>query len=362
MPTRASTETTENTWTSKASLPDGVSIVKAAVVNGKIFAMTGSSNYEYDPAADNWTAKSPMPTPRTPTFGIAVYQNKIYVMGGQDSTLYTRGYYFLSTNEVYDPLTDTWETKAPMPTSREGVEANVVNGKIYVIGGKTYASDDSHHSNDTNVNEVYDTATDAWSTKQPAPIAVERYASTVVDDKIYIMGGTSDQINDNSLQWVSNQIYDVENDTWSLGASLPNYTYNAAAGATTGLMAPRKIYVMGGGFTTTSNTVLVYDLTLDNWSFGAPMSINRSCLAVAVVNDIIYAIGGTLNYQGTFPVGDFPLTNVVEQYIPFGYGTIPPVVTREPEPFPTTLVITTSGASAAIIGISLLVYFKKRKH
>ena len=325
-PKRAAAVTTENTWTSKASLPDGVSIVKVAVVNGKIYVMTGSTNYEYDPATDNWTTKAPMPTPRTPSFGVAVYQNKIYVMGGQDSTLYTRGYYFLSTNEVYDPLTDTWETKAPMPTSRDGAEANVVNGKIYVISGKTYASDDSHHSNDTNVNEVYDPATDAWTTKQPAPIAVERYASTVVDNKIYIMGGTSDQINDNSLQWVSNQIYDVENDTWSLGASLPTYTYNAAAGATTGLMAPKKIYVMGGGFTTTSNTVLVYDLTLDNWSFGAPMPINRSCLAVAVVNDVMYAMGGTLNYQGTFPVGSFPLTNVVEQYIPFGYGTVLPAV------------------------------------
>jgi LPXTG-motif cell wall-anchored protein len=31
-------------------------------------------------------------------------------------------------------------------------------------------------------------------------------------------------------------------------------------------------------------------------------------------------------------------------------------------PFPTTLVITASGASLAVIGIGLLVYFKKRKH
>jgi hypothetical protein len=32
------------------------------------------------------------------------------------------------------------------------------------------------------------------------------------------------------------------------------------------------------------------------------------------------------------------------------------------EPFPTTLVITASGASLAVVGVGLLVYFKKRKH
>jgi len=32
------------------------------------------------------------------------------------------------------------------------------------------------------------------------------------------------------------------------------------------------------------------------------------------------------------------------------------------EPFPTVLVITASGASLAIVGVGLLVYFKKRQH
>jgi LPXTG-motif cell wall-anchored protein len=32
------------------------------------------------------------------------------------------------------------------------------------------------------------------------------------------------------------------------------------------------------------------------------------------------------------------------------------------DPFPTTLVAVVSGASVAIIGIGLLVYFKKRNH
>jgi hypothetical protein len=42
--------------------------------------------------------------------------------------------------------------------------------------------------------------------------------------------------------------------------------------------------------------------------------------------------------------------------------TIDFTLTKEAEPFPTALVATAFGASAAIIGIGLLVYFKKRKH
>jgi hypothetical protein len=38
------------------------------------------------------------------------------------------------------------------------------------------------------------------------------------------------------------------------------------------------------------------------------------------------------------------------------------VYTLKPEPFPTSLVATASGFSAAVIGLGLLVYFKKRKH
>jgi N-acetylneuraminic acid mutarotase len=41
----------------------------------------------------------------------------------------------LSTVEAYDPATDTWTTKAPMPTARQGLAAAVVNGSLYAIGG-----------------------------------------------------------------------------------------------------------------------------------------------------------------------------------------------------------------------------------
>jgi N-acetylneuraminic acid mutarotase len=352
----------ENIWTTKASMPEAISGVKAAVVNGKIYVLGDWINYEYDPATDNWTAKKPMPTPRTGSFGVAACENKIYVMGGQDENLSSRGYYFLSINEVYDTQTDSWENKKPMPTNREYFDLNVINGKIYAIGGHSYASDNRYPSDYSGVNEVYDPATDSWETKHPAPLAIARYASAVVNNEIYVMGGTS-QIYNDSMKWVSNQIYNVETDTWRLGASLPTPAIYSSAVATTGAMAPKRIYVMGGGFTEVNNAVNIYDPAVDNWTAGSPMPTSRSSLATGVVNDIIYAIGGSRGWEG----GEWPFsghavgaTNVVEQYIPFGYGTIQQE--SETEPFPTMLVVTASGASAIAIGAGLLVYFKKHKH
>ena len=182
---------------------------------------------------------------------------------------------------------------------------------------------------DTPVNEVYDPVTDSWSTLQPAPITQRDYASAVVDNKIYILGGPNG-LNTTSITR-SNMIYDVETDTWFFGELLPTETYFAAAGATTGVMAPKRIYVVGGGLTKPMDTVLVYDPTLDNWTFGAPIPTNRTYLAVAVVNDTLYAIGGCLSWQGgVWPYsGSASATDVVEAYTPFGYGIVPSIVSPE---------------------------------
>ena len=53
---------------------------------------------------------------------------KIYAIGGWANSP-------LSTVEAYDPVTDTWERKADVPTIIHKHATSVVNGKIYVIGG-----------------------------------------------------------------------------------------------------------------------------------------------------------------------------------------------------------------------------------
>ena len=85
----------------------------------------------------------------------------------------------LSTVEEYDPETDTWTRKADMPTPRNVHAASVVNGKIYVIGG----------SPDASRVEEYDPKTDTWTRKANLPTPRGTLSCSVVNGYIYAIGG-----------------------------------------------------------------------------------------------------------------------------------------------------------------------------
>jgi energy-converting hydrogenase Eha subunit A len=61
LPNIAVVKATADSWTTKASMPKPQIGLRAAVVNGKIYAIGGAVNYEYDPAADTWITKLPCP-------------------------------------------------------------------------------------------------------------------------------------------------------------------------------------------------------------------------------------------------------------------------------------------------------------
>lgn len=302
---------TENSWTNKTTAPITGNF-KAATADHKIYLLGNSTNYEYNPSADTWTIKNPMPTPRT-SFAIASCQNKIYVIGGVISSNPNSGDIITcSINEVYDPLTDTWETKAPMPTSRSYMEANTVNNRVYVIGGRMGAQYTT-----SALNQVYDPTTDSWSTNAPIPYQVVNYASAVIENKIYVVGGQDEFLNEN-MNVAFNQIYDTSTNTWSQGAQIPSPTLNAASSATTGTMAPKRIYVISGdaGFVEPVNQNYRYDPENNSCHIGTPMSTSRYGLTLTVENDLLYTNGGT--------TGWLSVIGAVEEYTPSGYGTVSP--------------------------------------
>jgi N-acetylneuraminic acid mutarotase len=289
-----------------------------ATVNGKIYAIGGLSGNSpvnvcemYNPGTNQWITETPMPTARS-DFAIAVYNNQIYVIGGEV------GNGFVGNNEVYDPGTNTWETKVSMPIPRADLSASVINGKIYLIGGKEYSSISPYYS-ETDVTEVYDPSTDTWTTAAPMPTAVFGYASAVMDGQIYIIGGlqVSSSLGGNGIV-DDNQVYDPQNDTWSLAVNMPSEVTYGAAAATAGFMAPQMLYVVGGLFMDSySNSVEVYNEENTSWSTGASMPTARAYLGVVVVNDILYAIGG---FDGQ------NWLSTVEAYTPVGFGTAPPII------------------------------------
>ena len=237
-----------------------------------------------------------MPNPRC-RFAIAVVENKIYVIGGANPNG------FSSVNQVYDPTTDTWETLTSMPSSRAKLCVNVVDGKIYVIGGSSF----HYWPAPTNLTEVYDPVTDTWTTKASMPTTVYSCTSAVIDNKIYVI----ENARSGGIHCL-NQIYDPETDTWSYGQPIPTRVVDAAAVATTGVYAPKRIYVIGGGDLFTYDLNHIYDPATDTWTTGTAMPTPRQNLGVAVLNDTLYAIGG-------YDIDSDTRLAVNEKYTPSGY-------------------------------------------
>ena len=312
----------ESSWSSLSPMPTARGGFGLAVVGGKIYAVGGINNNnatlnvveEYNPQRNQWVTKTAMPTPRS-GFAIAVFDNKIYCIGG---TIGSSGTGFVANNEVYDPATDKWETKSSMPTPRADLTASVVDGKIFLIGGKQYASTTPFFV-ETNINEVYDPATDTWTQAVSMPTGVQGYASAVLGKSIYIIGGSRQPSSlENTILANITQVYHTETGNWTMAAGLPKTSSYGAAAATTGFLAPQRIYLIGGfSGGLFSNNTEVYDPETDSWSSAELMPTARAYLSVAVVSDVLYAIGG-------FDGGNWLGTN--EQFKPLGYGEIPPII------------------------------------
>jgi parallel beta-helix repeat protein len=166
---------TTDMWLPHSSMQVARSDLGVAFVNGKIYAIGGvlgpSQNStgvveEYDLATNSWSFKKSMPNARN-GFALATCNDKIYCIGGRSLTVIYENHVWKSTDvvvlnvtEVYNPKTDTWETKAPMPTNKHAITACTVNDKIYVVGGQ---SDELW---------VYDVATDSWSAKSSMPVSL----------------------------------------------------------------------------------------------------------------------------------------------------------------------------------------------
>src|SRR3989442_7644469 len=70
-----------------------------------------------------------MPTARQEV-AVAELNGQVFVIGG-----FGPGAEAVATVEVYDPATDRWETRAPLPAATHHAAAAVVGGRLYVAGG-----------------------------------------------------------------------------------------------------------------------------------------------------------------------------------------------------------------------------------
>lgn len=255
-----------------------------AAHGGLLYAIAGWTNYVglrntvevYDPATNQWSYRGPMPAPRMAS-AAAVHDGTIYVMGGTPG-----GSCCATVNAVsaYDPATDTWTTRAAMLESREQFGAAAIDGIIYVAGG--WRPGPGHLA----TVEAYDPTTDTWTPKASMPAARAGHGVAAVNGKLYVVGG-----GDGSGLKATVFEYDPAADTWTAKASLPVPRSRLGAAS-----VGNVLYAIGGvtaGGTGGEGVVRAYDVTTDTWTTKAGLSIPRYSHGVVALDGMVYAIGGT---------------------------------------------------------------------
>ena len=179
---------------------------------------------------------------------------------------------------------ETWTTKADMPTARLGLSTSVVDGKIYAIGGG-YSIEGPH----SRIVEKYDPVNDTWTRKADMPTGRIGHATSAVNGKIYVIGGDlRSEVSGHTVEE-----YDPATDTWTKKADMPTERTFLCTCAVDG-----KIYAIGGITAPamhTLSTVEEYDPATDTWTMKADMPTPRWTASVSVVDGKIYAVGGLRN-------------------------------------------------------------------
>jgi N-acetylneuraminic acid mutarotase len=220
-------------------------------------------------AEGNWTQKADMLTPRT-RFSTSVVDGKIYAIGGENEADDKFGEISIAVVEMYDPKTDTSQPKADMPTPRAGLATSVVDGKIYAIGGEAFGLLRGKAPWRLKTVEVYNPATDTWQKSQSLIHARDGLTTAVVDGEIYAMGGTGwPQIPAHPGPFLASvEVFNPKTHRWREKAEMPAPKSNHTASVING-----KIYVIGGGFRGNGpfmylSTIEIYDPQTDKWTQG----------------------------------------------------------------------------------------------
>jgi N-acetylneuraminic acid mutarotase len=269
-------------------------------------------NWQYDPATDKWTKIKDMPLPvhheslaeyhgKLYMFGGYILNTDPKVPGG--------GWEPVDNSWVFDPATDTWKALAPLPGKRGSTLAEEVGGQIYVIGGAIpepgsglAAIRPSTAARSVGTNEAYDVENNKWISRSPMPTPRNHAFGGVVDGKVYIIGG---RISSPFITVASNldivEEYDPATNTWGgAGARTPMPTARSGGGWTT---YNGKIYVAGGEIQTRQmlgafRALESYDPSTNSWAVLQSLPIPRHGVATAVLNGKIHFVSGKVTSGG----------------------------------------------------------------
>ncbi|WDI31264.1 kelch repeat-containing protein [Hyphococcus flavus] len=243
----------------------------------------------YDPAYDAWGYGTPLPEPR---HHVALVNNNglLYAVGGfaRDAR---GGWQMRGQCWRIRDLNGRWETMAPLPHPQAEMAAVSLGGYLHVVGGRAPAgslnAQWADHI-DTDEHWVFDAAANRWLDAAPMPTPRNSAAGCVVNGVLYVIGGRT--VNDGNLSTV--EVYDPLSDRWAQASPMPKAQGGLAAAVMNG-----KIYAFGGEyFNPAPGGVFAeaweYNPDTDKWRAVAAMPRRRHGLGAVSLGNAIYVLGG----------------------------------------------------------------------
>lgn len=296
-----------NTWRGRADMW-GVDRSRYAAVNTTnalgqtiVYVIGGLSLYgnplgtvmAYNVYTNSWTVKAPLPVPLYATNGAGAINGKLYISGGcMFPTCIRNGY--SPRLYMYDPATNAWTLKSPMPDGGYGGVTGVLGGKLYVLttcieGDAPYFYDCDQLRSDSTGSRLarYDPATNRWTRLRQADATYNMGA--FIGGKFYVARATRSTFGPAIPGGLA--VYDPATNRWTRKANPPGLMGSAA------VEVRNKLYVVGASVRInpdeTFDTLLttrVYDPTTNAWSTKAPIPSPR----LGVVARRVYLNGQTL--------------------------------------------------------------------
>jgi N-acetylneuraminic acid mutarotase len=167
-----------------------------------------------------------MPTKRSAGAAI-VLDGRIYIAGGRPP----RGGDFA----VYDPNENTWRTLPDMPTPRNHLAAAMIDGKIHVAAGRIGGGFQSEKS---DAHSVFDPKTNAWSSAAPMLRPRSGVNGVMAFGCFHVWGGEQAE-----GLFPDHDYYDPRANRWTKLPDMPTPVH----GVTGAVFARGLIYAIGGG-------------------------------------------------------------------------------------------------------------------
>ncbi|KAF9691645.1 hypothetical protein EKO04_010252 [Ascochyta lentis] len=263
----------KDTWAAAAPLPRAMNHINAATVKGQIYVLGGLADLGETPpawrgASDssvysshtlNWSSVPGLPKEEARgSAAVGVYKDKIILAGGMtDLELSINGSQnSVAVVSIFDTTLRKWldlPRKAKyMPEGRDHAGAAVVDGKMYVLGGRNQGQE---NVKDTVFVLDLCNLKSGWSiTKARMPTPRGGVAAGTVGKKVYIFGGEGNQATESGV-FDQVEAYDTVRDRWeSVGKMrVPRHgTYAVGVG--------KNVYVPGGGVMQSGAPVAYFDV------------------------------------------------------------------------------------------------------